>query len=290
MSNKRRLFHVIGMIIVSVWLIMMASLHHKVESLEGFSIRAKTITPTRLKSYEREWKEIYHKGRKIGYSVSIIKPMEDDYIIQEDIYLRLNLLGMPRTVHTVTQCRVDSEFYLKDFNFNMSSGIISFHIKGKVQGNYLIIKRGGKRGAILRRIRLSKRLMMGSAVGAFFRTHPVKVNETYQFPLFDPATMAQTNAIFRVVGRGKISINNITYDAIKVETTMWGKPVVFWIDKEDGSTLKEEGLMGFTIVRSSAKRAPAKKAAANMKNLISKPMKIKISFWIYDGEWWVGCH
>lgn len=251
--GKRSLFNIIGILIIGFWGAMMLLLYQRVESNERSLAKGKIMKP-RIGSFEREWKEIFYKGKKVGYSVSLIKPVEDDYIIQEDIYLRLQLGGLPGNVHTITQCRVDKNFYLKEFNFSMSSGVVKFYLKGRVEGKTLIIQRGGKNSKA-QRIPLKKRPVIGSAVGAFFKINPLTPDKTYRFPIFDPSTMTQTEATFKVVGREKIIINGIPYNATRIETVLFGKPVRFWID-EDGSTLKEEGFMDFTIVRSSPERAP----------------------------------
>ncbi len=280
MSYKKRIFNITGILILGVWAFLMVLLYQRVESIQGASSTGEMIRP-QVNSYEREWKEIFYKGKKVGYAVSIIKPIEKDYIIQEEIYLRLNLGGLPGNVHTVTQCRVDRNFYLKDFNFSMVSGIIRFDIKGRVEGDTLIIQRRGK-GAHARRIHLRRRPVIGSAIGAFFRLNPIKNKRTYRFPIFDPSTMAQTDAIFRVMGRETVTINGIPYNATKIETKIWGRPVRFWID-EDGSTLKEEGIMGFTIIRSTADRAPMNMEAGRRQDFYSM-MAVKINRPLPDPE------
>jgi hypothetical protein len=74
-------------------------------------------------------------------------------------------------------------------------------------------------------------------------------------PLFDPATMAQTEAVIKVAAREPVTIHRIKYDSFRLETDLWGKVLSFWVD-EHGNTLKEEGFMGLVTLKSSAANAP----------------------------------
>jgi transglutaminase-like putative cysteine protease len=73
--------------------------------------------------------------------------------------------------------------------------------------------------------------------------------------MFDPTTLAQKEAVIRVIANEPLTINRITYQAYRLETVLWNRPMTFWID-EDGTTLKEEGFMGLTTIKSSAANAP----------------------------------
>jgi hypothetical protein len=92
-------------------------------------------------------------------------------------------------------------------------------------------------------------------VGFFLKSKEIRVGEEFKVPLFDPSTTAQKEAIVKVVAREPITINRIRYNAYRLETEMWGKLLTSWVD-ERGTTLKEEGFMGFTILKSTAAAAP----------------------------------
>jgi transglutaminase-like putative cysteine protease len=67
--------------------------------------------------------------------------------------------------------------------------------------------------------------------------------------------MAHREATFRVVARESIRVNQATYVAYRLEAELWGQRMSFWLD-EHGTTLKEEGFLGLTAVKSSAANAP----------------------------------
>lgn len=253
-SKKRKsVFHAFGLAIVTFWLVMMGLLVERLH-FEDIQEEGSPVEPVdKLRSPTREWKEIYHKGNKVGYALDLIKPLQDGYFIQDEMYLRLNLMGLASAIHTVTQSKVDDNFLLKDFLFKMTSGAVSFHISGKVEGTEMIIKTG--KGRKVRRIKLSSPPMVASSLGHFLKARKVEVGQTFRVPIFDPSTMAQKKVVIKVVAKETIKINRIKYNAYRLEMELWGKVLTLWLD-ETGATLKEEGLMGFTMIRSSAARAP----------------------------------
>lgn len=209
-----------------------------------------------IDSAEREWKEIYLRGNKVGYTVSLIKPFKKGYFIQEEILLRLNLMGMGRNMFTVTQSMVDRDFLLKNFYFKMVSGVVNFILSGKVEGDHLLLESGRGRDRRTQKIKLSRTPMIGAGIGHFFKSRKIRVGESFKIPIFDPSTMAQKEVVVRVVAKEPIKIHGIIYDSFRLEMEMWGRQLTFWLDRRDGSTLKEEGFMGLNTVKSSAANAP----------------------------------
>jgi hypothetical protein len=251
----KRLFNLLGIAVVSVWVVMIGLLIKKLHFMEGdMSVASKQVAGT-IDSPQREWKEIYLKDKKVGYTVSLVKPFDGGYLVQEEVFLRLNLMGLASGVYTATQCRVDDNFLLKSFNFSMSSGVVRFNLTGRVVGDELLLESARGKAKRTQRIKLSAPPMMGACMGFFLKSRKIRVGEEFKVPIFDPSTTAQKEAIVKVVAREPITINRIRYNAYRLETEMWGKLLTSWVD-ESGTTLKEKGFMGFTIVKSSAAVAP----------------------------------
>ena len=254
-KKPRFLLNLFGVAVVTLWVFMIGML---VKSLhigrQGQSIASAELTAG-IDSAEREWKEIYLNGKKVGYSVNLITPFEEGYFLQEEIFLRLKLMGLASGVYTATQCRLNAQFLLESFDYSMKSGVVAFHVSGQVKDKELTIKTGKGKKKRTQVIPLANSPMMGASVGQFLKVKKIKVGDAFTIPLFDPATMAQKEAVIRVVGRESVKIDKISYSAFRLEAEMWGQLLTFWLD-ESGTTLKEEGLMGLTIVKSSPARAP----------------------------------
>jgi hypothetical protein len=254
-TGKKYVFHVAGLVAVGVWLVMIGLLVKKIHFSEPV-VSQKDGAIRSVDSAEREWKEIFLKGHKVGYAVSLIKPFGEGYFVQEEVFLKLNLAGLGSGIYAFTRARVDGKFITRSFYFLMTSGVVRFSISGRVEKDHLVLTAGDGEGARTRRVKLSQPPMLGAGMEYFLRTKKIMVGESFRLPLFDPATMAQKVALIKVTRKEALTIFNVTYDAYRLETELWGRPLVLWVD-ENGVTLKEQGLMGFTLVKSSAARAPA---------------------------------
>jgi len=258
MVDRRRIrviFHVCGVAVVACWLVMIGLLVRKIHFKEQLDGPAHAVASATIESATREWKEIYLGNKKVGYAINLIRPFKEGYYIQEEIFLKLNLMGLGSDVYSLTQSQVNKEFLLKSFFFRMTSGVVRYDISGKVAGDVLKLETRQGKEKRTQTIPLSKPPMIGAGMSHFFKSRKLRVGEIFRLPLFDPSTMGQKEVFVRVVSREPLEVHRITYDAFRLEADMWGKSVTFWID-EHGESLKEEGFMGLTAVRSSAARAP----------------------------------
>lgn len=253
MSNKKRhLFNLTGILIVVFWLGMLFILFKDKYLIHDSLIDSESITENGVA--RQDWKEIFHNDKKVGYSVNIIRPFEGGYYIQDELFLKLNLMGFEKGLYTITQASVDSNFHLKNFFFKINSGVVNYRVTGKVEGNLLKITTGtGRRGKV-REIRLNEIPMISTGIDQMFRHNKPVPGKSIQSTFFDPSTMTQREAFFKVISREKIRINNVEYDTYRVEGNVMGARFNFWVDI-NGDILKEQSPMGFTMVKSSAANA-----------------------------------
>jgi hypothetical protein len=245
-------FHILGISVVGFWLVLMALLVRRTEFSGNKTQGPSDFTSPPIASQDKEWREIYLKERKVGYTVSLIRPFKSGYFIQEELFLKLNLMGLGRDVYSLTQAQVDENLLLKSFQLMMTSGVVRFRMSGKVEGDVLVLSSGSQR---TKRIKLVHPPMVGSSMSYFFLLRKVKVGDTFHFPFFDPATMLQKDLVIKVTGKETVTLHRVAYEAFRLEADFWGKPLTFWVD-DKGETLKEDGFMGFTTLKSSAARAP----------------------------------
>jgi len=253
--GKKYIFNLIGGLIIATWVVMIGilikkhSFNHIVQYPEIIDNKVQEI------SQDRDWMEIYLKEKKVGYSVKQVKQLVSGYSFQEETFLKLNLLGRPGIIRTLTRSIVDKNFTLKKFQFSMSSGAVSFQVSGKVDGQWIYVKTGTGNEQTAQKIKLSEPPIIGTGVARFFRGRKLEIGQIYKFPLFDPSTMAQSVTLIKVVAKKPIEIRRIQHSAYQLEAEMWGRKMTFWLD-EEGIVLKEEGLLGMTIIRSNAANAP----------------------------------
>jgi hypothetical protein len=80
-KRKRYLFNFAGGCIVVFWLMMMGLLAKKTAFVPtGEPIGISTEKRSTVTTHRRDWMEIYLKGKKVGYSLRQVSPIEKFYI------------------------------------------------------------------------------------------------------------------------------------------------------------------------------------------------------------------
>lgn len=254
-KNNKRMVDGLGLLIVGLTIIMFATLIRETHFNKNITPGLDSQYPRPVKGPKREWREIFFKDKKVGYSFSSIDTVNHGYFLQDEIFLRLNLMGLSSDVHTVIQANLDEKYLLNNFYFKMTSGVVRYVITGKIDGEELQLETPFKKNKRVQRIKLNQKPLLGAGLGFYFKGKKVKIGDEFVFPVFDPSTNAQQKTTIRVKARESVKINRRKYNLFRLETELWGKRMTFWID-DHGNTMKEEGLMGLTIVRSSAANAP----------------------------------
>ena len=198
--------------------------------------------------------EILLKGRKVGYTVRRVTQIREEYEITEEIFLTVALMDSAHKILSLTRAIVDEEFLLNRFDFSLSSDVIRFSISGYVQGEELLLEVGepGKKQA--RSIKIPAKPMISAGLTQFLRSQVLQVGESFTFPVFDPVSMTTNPVTITVTAKERVRINSEAHKAFRLEMEFLGRPLLLWID-ENGVPLREEGFMGFTLVRSNPMKA-----------------------------------
>src|SRR4029079_8782923 len=80
-----------------------------------------------------EWRGVYYRGEKIGFTVSQTVPRDDGFELQEDGRLQMSLLGASSAAALHTSARVDAKFALRSFDFSLDPGTGAIVIHGRVE-------------------------------------------------------------------------------------------------------------------------------------------------------------
>ena len=252
--KKSVIYKLSGILIVLFWLFVMVELVKRTNFIQKGTDLTQ-IDKNQFLENREEWKEIFLKGRKVGYTVTRVKAIEEIFEVNEEIFLTVNLMGSTQEILSSTRAELDDEFFLNNFNFSLSSGLIEFKISGIIKGNNLYLSMGEKGKKETKLIRLPSKPMISAGITQFFKSCAFKIGDSYHFPVFDPATMTSNPAVIKVVAKEDVEIDNKIYKAFRLEMDFLGQPLVFWID-ENGESLKEKGFMGLTLLRSSPNKAP----------------------------------
>jgi hypothetical protein len=279
MGRFRTAFHAAGVLIVLLWAALMGLLAQRSYFPGKESHATSNGSETAITEAEREWLEIFMGRKKVGYVARRVAPAGQGYLINEEIFLKLNLMDMPVSTYTLTQCLVDERFQLKRFHVVINSGVVRFKVSGKAEGVWIHVETG--EGGARRRhdIKITGPVMVPSAIPQYFKGRQIREGQSFVFPMLDPATLTQREVTIRVLGRETIEVNKNPVSAHRLESEVMGQHITSWID-DSGTVLKEEGFMGLTLVRSSESQALGAMAEGGSQDLyelaaveVDKPIK-----------------
>src|SRR5947207_3081878 len=249
----------VSIVLVVAWVVSMAVL---VKRSYIDASAANLATDLARYGSNAEWRGLYYRGEKIGFSVSQTVPTEDGFELQEDGRLQMLLLGASSAAAIHTVARVDSNFALRTFEFSLDPGNGAVIVRGRVEP----IPNGGGRA----------RLTLGITTAGVTRTETRELPEapvlsqnfsrllagghlsagtTQQWMIFDPATL-RNSPVKVVVGNREVVRNTgeRPMPAFRVEMEYAGLHTTSWIT-DTGDVVREESPLGLITVRESEDRA-----------------------------------
>lgn len=253
-KNWRRAAAVGGTFVLVIWLLTLALWVKRLHVAPPRGVQHGSHAFDPAQTPRTEWMEIFLKAEKIGYSERHVNPLAEGYLVREEVRMRLGLMGRVSTLRAVTQATLNRDYTVNAFHFSMMSGAVGFEASGQVESDRMIVHVGGRERRTKTSFPLIGPVMIGAGLPGFFAGRRMEVGHSYSFLLFDPSTMAQREAVIRVTAREALELQGIRYDAFRLEGEFWGQDMRFWVD-HDGGVLKEEGLMGLTLIRSGEARA-----------------------------------
>jgi len=249
MLARLRLSLAVKLLVVLFWGLMVFLLVKRIHLAPEVTI----VGMERLKDSET-WMSIFFKGQKVGYSVQSLTRIETGYIVDQKTYLRLNLMGQVRELRTVTSARLNKALGLKSFNFFMSAGPIRYQLTGRLFGLVLELTSQTAGHKSKSRLKLEKAPQLATGLMAYLTREGLKKGQRFKVPIFDPSTLSSRQVQIVVEDTEKLVIDGQTIDTYRVRLEYFGNQSYTWVDTK-GRTVKEEGLLGLSLVRTTAKKA-----------------------------------
>jgi len=253
---SRRITRSMSAIVVLAWAGTMALVVYRAY------VQASSNLATDLGRYgsAAQWRGIYYRGEKIGFTVSQVVPRDDGFELQEDGRLQMTLFGAASAARLRTTARVDRAFAVRTFEFSLDPGTGATEVRGalrdddaagRVRLTLTITTPSGSRTeervldeAPVLTLNLARRLANGGLVpGA-----------RYDWTMFDPATLR--NAPMRV-GIGKrevVRAGGRPVPAFRIDVSFAGLHTTSWVT-DTGEVVREESPMGLIVVRESPEQA-----------------------------------
>jgi hypothetical protein len=236
--------------------------------IEKLFFRPRTLAASDIKApADKEiWMNIFQNNSKIGFSHAGFSTETDGYRLQETVLMRINTMGMVQDIDLKTRGRLKPDFSLADFDFEIKSGRFTFNVSGSVSGDMLSVRTDSAGTSRRTDITLKAKPYLLPAITAALAAAELNTGEKYTFDIFDPATLGQAPVIVEVMGREQIEIMGAQTSATKVSLNFKGTSQLAWIG-ENGEILKEKGILGIRLEKTTRKDALRGLAAASSADL-----------------------
>ncbi|MFC1811562.1 transglutaminase-like domain-containing protein [Thermodesulfobacteriota bacterium] len=208
------------------------------------------VSPVNPMEDRDSWMNIFQGGRKIGFSHSTFLKKEKGYELKEILFMRINTMGLVQDIRLETRGRLNDDYSLSSFDFEIGSGRFHFSAKGAVTDHILSIKTGSSGSAGHIDIELKEKLYLTAGIVDSVMASGLMPGDRRTFQVFDPATMGQEPVIISVMDKEDIQNMGIKKRATKVSLTFKGMTQLAWIG-EDGQVLKEKGFLGIILEKTT---------------------------------------
>ena len=264
----RRLTRPVSVLFVLAWIASMAVLVNR-----SYLQASATNLATDLARYgsNAQWRGVYYRGDKIGFTVSQTVPTADGFELQEDGRLQMSLLGASTAAALHTSARVDSHFALRSFDFSLNPGTGAVVVRGRVEP----LDSPGSLGAGPN-AKARARLVIAITSGGSTRTETRELDaipvlsqnfsrllaggrltagSRQQWTIFDPATLRNQPVTVQIGDREIVrNVGERPMPAFRVEMEYQGLQTTSWIT-DTGDVVREESPLGLITVRESVDRA-----------------------------------
>lgn len=249
MLTGKRLKNAFKTLLVLIWVLMIILLVRKVHFVPSLP----DVSAAELPGSET-WMSIHMKGQKIGYSVQSITRLEQEYIVDSKTYMRLNLLGRVQEIRTVTSARLNRAMDLKSFHFFLSAGPVRFQVTGVLSGLNLDLTTLTSGYKNTTRIKLKEVPRLSIGIIPYLAQEGFKKGQRHRLALFDPSTLSSRQVDIVVEDTERLLIEGVEVDAYRIRMDYFDTQSYVWVDST-GQTLKEEGLLGMSMIKTTPEEA-----------------------------------
>ena len=253
LSTSRRIYLVI---LFTSWLMLSGYLlkQNYIDAGRAFTM-ASLATGIKDLPSDSEWMNIYHNGKKMGYSLYSLSNMgPEGYGISSTTKLRPVIAGMNTDVSIYNRVKVDTLFRLKSFDFRLLSDQFSTQIEGLREGPELklIIHQGKK--IMTQILSLPENTYSYLGLQPMVAWQGIKPGDHIKVPSFDPVSMEMGEMEIIHEGKEVITIEDVEYRLNKIRVEFRGIPSMFWLD-DNGLTYREQSILGLVMERTTPAKA-----------------------------------
>ena len=196
-----------------------------------------------------DWFLIRIGGAYAGFGRSRQFHSGANWKLRDDLRVSLNIQGQVKPIRVVSESEVNAKFRLISFHLKISSGLISFEQKGRMEGRDLVLQIPRQLGGGVKRLTVRRAPRISRSLGLPLPLTGLKVGQKIKIPIFDPMDGHKTDAVVDVLERSDIVVAGKKQSSWRVRASYRSADLVMWIDDE-GRLLKGRLPLGITVVRS----------------------------------------
>jgi len=196
-----------------------------------------------------DWFLIRIRGAVAGFGRSLQFQRVGGWKVRDELNISFNIQGRIKPVSIINDCDVDEQFRLVRFDLKVASGLVSFHVRGGMEGRDLVLETPGSRQSGSRRIKVYETPRIARSLGLPVPLTGLQVGDEIKLPVFDPLDGHKWEAVVNVLERADLDVAGSKVAAWRVKAGYRAMEVTMWVDS-DGRLLKGRMPLDITVVRS----------------------------------------
>ena len=192
------------------------------------------------------WMNIHMNGARIGYSHRKMKRDETGHDFYDRSFLRMNIMGKIGDVFMETKGRLNPDYSLGSFSFELASDQGRFFAGGQVRKNKLLWKTAGQK----MEIPITGPLYLYASIFNALPAAKFQKGQSIQFQVFDPVSANLQVATVCFEGDDPVRITDSPVPARKFRLEYKGISQHAWLDRS-GNVIRETGPMGMQLVKTT---------------------------------------
>jgi len=254
--------HLLTGTVCLVWLGMAGLLIARQQSPEAIRLVSLPPAPWQVEDDEagegqESWFGVYQADRKIGHVFRRTSRVGAGHRFVDRSRLRVAVLGSPQTIQTALVADTDADFAVTRFHFSLASPAGTFSATGRSEGRRLRVDYGSGDAHETLDLPLDEPIHLMNALRPRIAVARPAIGARYVHDVFNPLTMT-TEPVVTVVEAHEVIDGAPT---LRIAEEHRGLRERAWL-AEDGRVLREEGMLGFTLVREPRELALAPIAGA----------------------------
>jgi transglutaminase superfamily protein len=254
MKPRKKLLPILLTTVFGILFLSLLSIRMGIFDRRPTPLEVSSISPSEDFTGRDTWMNIFQNEKKIGFSHSRYARLDQGYRFNENLFMRINTMGMIQDIGLKTNGLLHTDFSLKSFDFEIDSGRFSFSASGNITGKTLNLDTSTAGSKQTYQLGLTDDIYFTSGIVQAASAGKLKPGDRLTLRVFDPIAMGQESIHLTVEDYENITIMGQPRRATRISLDFKGATQQAWID-EKGDILREQGMLGITLEKTSREDA-----------------------------------